>query len=124
MDAWAPGREVYETARRNSAAGRGKRGHLLPAAHAVQRLCGTLPAVTIEQLLAIFRDDVEEARGSLESVGTMADLYGAKTDPINIRIQEVKNGRVYYLIRGNDKGRPITIRRLKDLLRKFNAANP
>jgi len=78
-----------------------------------------LPAPTLENLLAVFRDDVAYFKDEPGSAGTMADLYEAvaKEKRIDIRIQQVdKVGmRVYYRIRGGDE-RDVSFKRLKNLL--------
>jgi len=118
MDALEPGRDVYETARRNSMAARRRRGRPHALAHAVKLLLNRLPARTLEHLLAVFREDANSYLPDKPD-GVMADLYEAavKEKRINIRIQEVDKPRqiVKYRVRGGEE-MAVSFKRLKNLL--------
>lgn len=92
--------------RQQRASARKRKGIKSPLSHAIYRLIPYLPARTLECLLDAFHDE-----------DTIADLYEARTNPINIRIQEVLENkqRVDYRTRSG-KERSVSFKRLKNIL--------
>ena len=96
---------------RNSEAATGRAGIKGELRQSVERICKDLPEPTLNAVLEI-----------LQNEEVMDDLYGARTDPIHIIVQEIhrKSAKVDYRTRrGNEK--TVTFDRLDRLIRDIKA---
>lgn len=96
---------------RNSEAATGRAGIKGELRQSVERICKDLPEPTLNAVLEI-----------LQNEEVMDDLYGARTDPVHIIVQEIhrKSAKVDYRTRrGNEK--TVTFDRLDRLIRDIKA---
>jgi hypothetical protein len=96
---------------RNSEAATGRAGIKGELRQSVERICKDLPEPTLNAVLEI-----------LQNEEVMDDLYGARTDPIHIIVQEIhrKSAKVDYRTRGGNE-KTVTFDRLERLIRDIKA---
>lgn len=90
-------------------AGRQRKGYKAPLRHAIEKICRRLDSPALQSVL-----------DALENEDLIDDLFGSRTDPIDIHLVEVSQGdeTISFSLR-NGKERTITFKTVRNLIAQY-----